>query len=466
MNQYLKSLTSAILFSFLLYDKSIGINLFLSAIVVIVLLITNARERKIPTIYLLTYVCTALVVFFDPTDFKIFIHLMALLVLVGKSIAAKASLYLCWLIGLATIPTASIARYFSKQGKSGNAKRPFSSKNRDYIKGGLVAISLIWLFTMLYRKANPVFEELLQQIDLSFISLPWLLFIFLSFIFFLHLLRPYHPRRLIVFDKNQSNQLVAPPIPFAGNIVLKLKGEQRIGCLVLGSLNLLLFFYLITDLVYLAHKNVLGISAHSQAVHQGVYALMFSIVCAIVIILYFFRGPLNFMENNKFLKILAYTWIVLNVLLVLFTGYKNYHYVEALGVTYKRIGVFVYLVLVLIGLVTTTIKVLKTLSFTFLVRTNTVALFTLLLLSACIPWDRAITGYNIAHIKNPDMMYLLGLGGTNSDQLYRYEKENRTVLPLHYRQAIQRKYAKFKSKVVEKDWQEYTVYGLLLKRRN
>jgi hypothetical protein len=196
-------------------------------------------------------------------------------------------------------------------------------------------------------------------------------------------------------------------------------------------------------------------------VHQGVYALMFSIVCAIALILYFFRGNLNFFEGNKRIKTLTYVWIALNVSLVAITFYKNYAYVEALGLTYKRIGVFVYLILTLTGLVTAYIKVSEIKNFTYLVRTNIATLFAFLVISAIIPWNKTITWYNLTKIENPDMGYLIELGDNTSPQLFKYAQENSQKLSTNEVIVIKDNYAGFSKVQMEKTWQEYSLYQLL-----
>jgi len=188
---------------------------------------------------------------------------------------------------------------------------------------------------------------------------------------------------------------------------------------------------------------------------------MFSIVCAIALILYFFRGNLNFFQGNKRIKVLTYLWIVLNVILVAFTAYKNYTYVETLGLTYKRIGVFVYLLLTLTGLVTAYIKVAQVKNFIYLVRTNIATVFAFLIVSAAVPWDKAITWYNLNTLDNPDINYLYRLGDANSEQLYQYAKANSDEMKIKTKEDINEKYSDFLEAQFNKTWQEYTLYQIV-----
>jgi len=459
MNVHLKSILSALAFSFLFYSKSFGLNLFLISILVVVLITTLKKNRPISWLHASVYISTAIFVFLNPTGFTIFVHLMAFLAFVGKSISQKSSLHVAWLIGLINMIIASIVNY-NEGRKTKIEKKDISPKLLNRLKGGLAAFCLLLVFALLYRNANPVFENIIEQIDLSFISVPWLFFTLLGYVLFLHLLRPLYPKELIDFDHGQGTELEKPTELVLIGSKKRLEGEQTLGSTVFLALNLLLIFFLATDIIYLFQENNITNASYSQSVHEGVYALMFSIICAIGLILYFFRGDLNFFEGNKRIKVLTYIWIALNLVLVAFTCYKNYTYVEALGLTYKRIGVFVYLLLILTGLVTAYIKVSQIKNFWYLVRTNIAVVFFFLGLSAVVPWDQAITKFNLYNISNPDLGYLIDLGESNSELLYEYAKTNKDETPLDFKRPIGEKYQAFLETQSEKTWQEYSLYNL------
>lgn len=462
MNIHIKSIVSAFAFSLLFYSKSFGLNLFLISILIVTLIATMAKERNTSWVYSCTYIATAIFVFLNPTNFTIFVHFMAFLVFVGKSISKKTSLYIAWAIGVINLIIASAANYTAYQQKE-EEKKNISTKTMNRIKGGLAALVLLLIFGFLYKNANPVFGNLFEQINLNFISVPWLFFTLLGYFVFLHILKPFDATELVDFDLAQPNELEKPKEITLIENKKKLESEQTLGSMVFLALNLLLVLFLITDVIYLFQENDISNSAYSESVHQGVYALMFSIVCAIALILYFFRGNLNFFEGNKRIKTLTYVWIALNVTLVAITCYKNYAYVEALGLTYKRIGVFVYLLLTLTGLVTAYIKVSEIKNFTYLVRTNIATLFAFLVISAIIPWNKTITWYNLTKIENPDMGYLIELGDNISPQLFEYAQANSQKLSTNEIIVIKDNYAGFSKVQTEKTWQEYSLYQLLNK---
>ncbi|MEO9893461.1 DUF4173 domain-containing protein [Aurantibacter sp.] len=465
MNIHVKSIVSAFAFSLLFYSKSLGLNLLLISIVIVTLVKTINNIRPTPWRYAIGYIASAVFVFINPSVLSIFVHFMVLLLFIGKSISHKTSVYISWLIGCITLFISSAANYIQLKENRTESENPkekdISPQLINRIKGGLVAILLLFTFGLLYRNANPVFENLIEQINLDFISIPWLFFTFLGYVLFLHILRPFDSKELIAFDLSQSNFLEKPTELVLIGEKQKLESESTLGSIIFFSLNLLLVFFLVTDVIYLLQNTKITNSEYSQSVHQGVYALMFSIVCAIALILYFFRGNLNFYKKNQRIKSLTYLWIVLNITLVVFTWYKNHLYIEALGLTYKRIGVFIYLLLTLTGLITAYLKIVKIRSFTFLLRTNIATIFTMLFISAAIPWDKTITWFNLSAIEKPDIFYLTDLGANNSEQLFNYANDYPHRINSELKEIVQKKHADFLEDQAEKTWQEYTIYQIV-----
>ncbi|MEM7382352.1 MAG: DUF4173 domain-containing protein [Bacteroidota bacterium] len=460
MRIHIISLLSALIFSLLFYNKNIGLNFFLISILAVVLLWTWGEKKTFPWPYALVYLFSALMVFMEPSGFQIFTCIAALLMFIGKYIGPKSSSYLSAFVGLLNLSGASLINRAERRKSEVNKLKGVSPRTAIYLKASGIAALLFLFFGMLYRQANPVFEQLISDIDLSFISVPWVFCTFVGYVLFLHLLRPYEPVILFDQDAAQSNELARPSEVFSESLLNKLRNEHSLGTVVLGALNLLLVFFLITDLIYLLSPDIVSNSDYSDSVHQGVYALMFSIVCAIAIILYFFRGDLNFFKGNLQLKNLAFFWIALNIILVFFTGIKNLNYVTALGFTYKRIGVFVYLTLVLMGLATTYAKVVKKKSFVYLLRTNTNLVFACLILCSALPWDRAITYYNLNNISNPDIHYLTSLRTSNSQLLFEYSRDREAEIPDLLKQSLKDRYVAFRKSQSDRSWQEYTWYQI------
>jgi len=458
MNIHLKSILLALVFSLLFFTKDVGLNLLLLALLICFLLVTNNQKNKIPWLYISVFSLCGLVVFIHPSTLNVIAYVVSLFILIGKIASQKSATYIAGLVGLISLTSASIGNLIHSKKTIARKK---NTKLILYGKGIAIAMGLVLLFTTLYRTANPIFNDLLTNIDLSFISFSWLLFTTLGYFIFLHLLRPYHSHILIEKDLKLGDDLPRPETTFSAELIKKLGNEVTIASIVLAALNLLLLVFLVTDIIYLSTPNVTNESQYSQSVHQGVYALLLSIICAIAVILYYYRGNLNFFIKNKSLKSLSFLWIVLNLILTTTTFYKNYSYVSELGFTYKRIGVFIYLLLIIGGLLTVGIKISKQKNFLFLIRSNTTIAFSILFISSAIPWDVLITKYNLAQIKNPDLSYLMSLDNSNSGYLLEYANKNTNKLtPAENEQILSRKNRYTKS-LQARAWQEYTINNFL-----
>jgi hypothetical protein len=97
------------------------------------------------------------------------------------------------------------------------------------------------------------------------------------------------------------------------------------------------------------------------------------------------------------LKSLAIVWVVQNFILGISVFLRNYHYISFHGLAYKRIGVVVFLALVLVGLVTLYIKIRDRKSLFYLARVNGWAAFVALIVLSTVNWDGMIVRYNLGH---------------------------------------------------------------------
>ncbi|NJO02952.1 MAG: DUF4173 domain-containing protein, partial [Bacteroidia bacterium] len=136
-----------------------------------------------------------------------------------------------------------------------------------------------------------------------------------------------------------------------------------------------------------------------EMVHEGTYMLIFSILLSMTIILYFFRNNLNFYPKNIWLKRFAYIWIFQNSIMVISVALRTYYYIEQMGLAYKRIGVFIFLLLTLVGLYTLYQKISTQKSIYYLFRVNTWAVYLVLIVMGTIDWDTQIVKHNLIHYR-------------------------------------------------------------------
>ncbi len=192
-------------------------------------------------------------------------------------------------------------------------------------------------------------------------------------------------------------------------------------------LHLLLLIVNIFDFnfLFIYHTLPKGIT-YSEFVHQGTGMIITSIIVAIAIILFYFRGAINFYEKNKIIKLLAYFWVIQNVFMLISAALKNNLYINEYTLTYKRIGVYFYLFLSAIGLLTVFIKIVKVKSNNFLFRINGWLFYGVLMLSCFFNWDNLVTDYNINKSKSLDKFYLAALSSTNLPQLFILQNDSLT----------------------------------------
>ncbi|MEO6254678.1 MAG: DUF4173 domain-containing protein [Ferruginibacter sp.] len=211
------------------------------------------------------------------------------------------------------------------------------------------------------------------------------------------------------------------------NGIMGLRNENSVGIISLVMLNVLLFCINAIDITYVwfgfsytANLNL------KDYVHEGTGMLIFSIVLAMMVLLFFFRGNLNFYKKNKWLRYGAYAWIFQNVVLVVSVLFRDYYYIAHMGLAYKRIGVLVFLLMVLMGLTTIFIKIHQRKTAYYLWRVNGWVAIILLVAGSCVHWDETIASYNLAH-KNTipvDVKFLLTL----SDKTLPLLEKNQDVL--------------------------------------
>lgn len=442
---------ASFLFSLLFFEKYIGLNLSIFSIITIVFLgVYNPIKFKDKTVLLFTlaYLLTAVFVFVQHSYLSIIANCVAFFTLVGKVSQSNTSIYVNWLNGLYT----TIAGFFHRNIQVDEDKTKVKwNKDIDVLHWTkLIGIPLFFviMFVLLYKNGNPVFNDLISKIDFSFINVKWVLFSVLGYYLFSNISKPIRVEPATSTDLNVKNELLKSD-DFSEE---KLQKEKQLGTTLIGLLNLLIVFYIVTDISYLMTNQTVKASVFSSQVHSGINTLIASIIIAIIIILYVFRGNLNFYKENKVLKYLTYTWIILNALLIVLIAIKNHNYITAFGLTYKRIGVHVYILLAFIGLITTFIKVLSIKNMAFLFRRNTQIAFIALIGFSSINWDCAITSYNLNHAKSFDLDYLIGLSENNALLLKKYSQKAE-LSPNHYNR-IDKKYATYLQLTEERSWQE------------
>ena len=334
---------------------------------------------------------------------------------------------------MVTVPWNMVRQWASRTRHSSNSLGFMIKKGVSW----LIPLGLFTFFLLIYYLANDKFQALVDSIiDFCFnskgpglareqVGLFFLGFLVLGSVLLNNPIGDHLSKWQNRFSTNLNrsrNRNRNLPTYFSP---IALKGRFKLSIITLTLLNALICIVNMTDLIYVWFSPR-GLSAVelSLYVHEGTNLLIFAILVAALVVLVIFRKNLNFFPNNEGLKKLAYIWIGQNIFMVFSVAIRNFQYFSTYGLTHKRIGVFIFLLIVLIGLVTLFLKIRDKKSHYFLWHRNSWAVFLILLVSCFINWNLLITRVNLKSnfIKHIDTYYLINeLSNQNAYLLDRHE---------------------------------------------
>jgi len=457
-------LLGGLLFNYLFWLEGLALNLLLySLFILTVYLFTNAIWKcKKLILVASSHLIASLLVVINHSDLTLITWYISLFVLIGLThypqLRSICTALIVSAIQFATAPFCLIKKI--TEVKIGSLSLRPALKLTKYL---IIPAFTVFIFSIVYSIANPVFgtyltsfsetiaKFVIQIFEFFFkdIKLERILFLLLGillgsgiFICFKHGLANLESglKNNLTRTRRKKNKLTLYreiSMLFIGNSISKkmaLKTEHTIALISFVGLNMLLLFLNAIDFSTLWVGNSKSVN-FSQALHSSTNALMISIVMAMLVILYFFYGNLNFYRKNKTLRILAYCWIVQNIFLVLSVLLRDYHYIAMYGLTYKRIGVIVFSLLCSIGLITVYIKVAKQKTFFYLFSINSLCWHVLLILFSTINWDVYIVSYNLKHKDNIDLdvSHLMSMSNKTLPLLIEHKELLRKYLsPINY----------------------------------
>lgn len=420
---------SVLLYSFLFYKQTAGINFTLFTFALIAGLLIkdkNHLKNKYWNLAAIGSLLSGLCVGYYGNTLAVVANIISLSLLSSLSVSPNASLIFSLLYAFVSYCSAFLIKLVSWFERKNESE---VQQNTSYRKIILITIPVVitLVFFFIYRASNPLFNEFASNINFNFISFGWIAFTIGGLLLLTGFFYNQKIKDIADFDEQTSNNInpgKTTGITLFGKL-LSISDELFSAKVLFILLNLLLLIVnsLDVNFLFINHQLPKGMG-YSEFVHQGVGAIIFSIVFAIVIILFYFRGELNFAEKNKTIKILAYIWIAQNIFMLISSAFKNDLYITEMGLTYKRIGVYIYLLLALIGLVTTAIKIIRYKSNMYLFRINGWVFYLVLIISSFINWDSLIANYNIYTSKRLDTSYLFELGNGCFPQLVKLRNDS------------------------------------------
>ncbi|ACU05214.1 DUF4173 domain-containing protein [Pedobacter heparinus] len=427
--QLMATLTGGLLFNYLFWMQKQAINLLIYTIFILTIILMDKEKSKNIKSYLAgaSLLLASLLVVFNKSALTIITWYISLAIVIGithfQLLRSIFTIILAAILQFVTAPVNLVKKILGAR-FSGMFFKPLLSSFK-YIIIPLIAITF---FITLYSAANNIFASYVEQffsgINTFINNIFNFLFADLNLPRFLHIIlgivlaatifirlkdlelekaESGCNEQLIRQRRNKKNRSVFYDLShiFAGSLLKRktaLKTENIIGIISFSALNLLILALNLIDISTLWLGETTSTNAsYSEALHDGAEALIFSIIMAMLVIVYFFSGNLNFYSKNRALRLLAYLWIFQNAFLIASVLLRDLHYISALGLTYKRIGVMVFLLLCIIGLITVYLKVSKQKTFFYLCKVNGFAWYVLLLVFSFINWDVFIVSYNINH---------------------------------------------------------------------
>ncbi|TCD10598.1 DUF4173 domain-containing protein [Pedobacter frigidisoli] len=440
----LAALLGGLLFNFLFWKERLALNLFIYSAYLLMITVINPdviKSTKLK-IYGLAHILASVLVVINNSDLTLVSYYISLILFIGfahnQQIRTVFITFLAAVIQMVTVPFNALQNLSKVRIGNLNLKPVFK-----LIKYIFIPFIIVTLFTCLYSAANEVFGNAINTLltNVSNLIYDVLHFFFKDLIinriaFFIFglilsggLIITFFNKGLALAELKYKEQLLRIRSEFkkktvwfefaqvfTGDLLLRklaLKTEFITGLISFIALNLLLLFLNIIDIwwLWLGKGKALAETNYSAELHDGTNALIFSIIMAMAVIVYFFRGNLNFYSKSKVLRILAYAWMIQNFILIISVFIRDAHYIEFHGLTHKRIGVIVFAILCIIGLATVYFKVAKQKTFFYLLKINGNIWFVLLLAFSIINWDVFIVKYNLAHKETIafDSDYLLSL---------------------------------------------------------
>ncbi|GAF04346.1 hypothetical protein JCM21142_73049 [Saccharicrinis fermentans DSM 9555 = JCM 21142] len=306
------TLGMAVIGSYLFYKQDAGINIFIFTIISAFALMYLHKQKGYKTLSLaiLPSLLSSIFIVWYPQLFTRTIWVLGYLLMWSRMLPTPYPIVTLFQ-GLVSICESPI-RLLKKGEIQPKTKATGQHKNIIYI----ITTTIVLVFILLYIKSNPVFSKLFSNIDLSFIE-----FGFLMTIIGLYLLL----NGLVTINANKKIQGLNSIKSTITKTTITQRDQQEylIAKLSIGTIGIILFIANITDLIVIITGKLLEGITYSEYVHQGFNTLIFTLGLAIAIIIYFFRGQLNFHHHLKVIKRSGSFWILQNILLALITATKT-----------------------------------------------------------------------------------------------------------------------------------------------
>lgn len=388
-------LTTAI-FVALFYKENVGLNLGILSLVYSALTLFKTPEKNRTRTFMILLVTSVLsgIAFAWYGDFASFLAVVSSLLLLSyRSQNKRMKILLLIPVFVANCFTFicrvfNLDKWLPKQNASG-----LWQKILAFV---LIPLIFISIFFGIYSAGSDHFASVFTnyELDVDFWQLLCIcvLGFFIAFNYWNYSVEKiiYKQNYILTNEFEDKDKIQKPTYSF-----LDLNSERMSGIISLFCLNILLIAFIFTfnyeQFVEIPKTTIqLG-----EETHDRVNAVILSIIMAILVIMLYFKGGFNFDVKSKLLKLLAKIWIFLNVILIISAFVKNTEYIIDMGLTYKKMGVYAFLILSLIGLILTFIKIHTKKTNAYLFNSMSWYFYGTILACSYINWGGLITSQNM-----------------------------------------------------------------------
>jgi len=424
MNKLSKLLAGILIFVILFYNREPGINLSLFALSIWALsIIKNPEKTRGKMYWLLSISCWISILSFAwyGDVLSLFAVLFSIIFFVMYLQFPKLRLATYPLVGIINFFTFPFRIFFFNHWLKGLNRKPQWKK---WIATAIIPVIFLILFLFVYSTGSDLFRKFFKNIFFEFDPIQIFILGLLGFFILFNLWFMWVPKLLIKlnnelgdeFSETGSKSFILSFSFFDKNL------ELRSGKITFILLNLLLLIFIITY-NYEQFFSAGELGKLSDEIHQRIATVIGSIVLAIGMVLFYFKSKINFHSEGRLLKKLSLAWIILNSLLLVSAFIKNGEYILNYGLTFKRISVFIFLILCQIGLLLTWYKINRQKTNIFLINKMGWVFFFALVICSPVNFSWIVTKYNLNHPKYNDPTYLQSLD-YNKKILYDTYKDN------------------------------------------
>ena len=398
----------AIVFVYLFKGQQAGVNVLLFNLLLIGGLSVSGRLKVNNRLHLLLgsgALISAFMVLLYGSSMAMAGNVFSLILLMGVIADRDLSLlingFTASVYAVVSAPFNYLAELFNTTGDKSNGRRI-----ARFVLVFIAPLLVLFLFVLLYANASPFFNKFTGNFMLHFqkfleffyeLISPDTFWIFIAgMIISIGFLYGKSGRWTVLFNERNGMDLPRKRKPFMGRTTA-LKTEYRSGIVLLVLLNVLIAIMNVLDIYNVWIFFEWNGDFLKQFVHEGTWLLIFSIIISIAIVLYYFRGNLNYYPRRKLLLNLALLWMAQNALLVVSVGIRNMWYIHHFNLAFKRIGVYAFLLLTLFGIATVMYKILNRKSRKYLFHYNGLAAYTILICLGFFNWDKIIAVHNVRH---------------------------------------------------------------------